>query len=138
MAKKRQHKDELKDVAEARLIEFDLLRRNQRYAAAVYLSGYVIENYLKRSICLKMNLDELPPIFHVHDLKELLEYSGLLKDAQQRTMMYENFEKYCGLWFPALRYASPGSITQTTCDTVHNYFQDPNNGFVPYLKGNIP
>ena len=85
-----------------------------------------------------MNLDELPPIFHVHDLKDLLEYSGLLKDAQLKTTMYQIFEEYCSIWFPALRYASPKDISQRTCDTVHKYFLDPNDGLVPYLRGNIP
>jgi HEPN domain-containing protein len=65
------HKDVWKRIAEEKLSEFEEFRNQRRYLTAVYLAGYSVEAYLKRSICLRMDLDELPAIFKVHDLESL-------------------------------------------------------------------
>ena len=73
-----ERKTVLIQVANERLRDARVLLKQKRYNGAVYLGGYVIECLLKAAICVHLNCDNLPTIYRLHDLVELLDHSGLL------------------------------------------------------------
>ena len=82
--------EDIKNLADLRLEEAQILLNNEKTNGAFYLLGYTIELYLKYKICKLLNIDDLfdskfslkkyfegrNPFFS-HDLNTLLVYSGL-------------------------------------------------------------
>lgn len=86
-----ERKTVLLQVANERLRDANVLLRQKRYNSAVYLGGYVIECLLKAAICVHLNRDNLPEAYRIHDLVELLDYSGLLSQIQSDRKSYRSF-----------------------------------------------
>jgi len=114
------HKDVLRRLADARLAEFNTLRQATppHYAAALYLGGYAIEALLKCAICQALNLDELPVVFHVHDLDVLLFFSGRYQEIQTDHAVWDSFRKIQLTWNEKRRYTDPSTVTVTECDDL--------------------
>jgi hypothetical protein len=80
--------DDIKNLADLRLEEAQILLDNDKTNGAFYLLGYTIELYLKYKICKLLNIDNLfneecnlkkyfGRTFYSHDLNALLVFSGL-------------------------------------------------------------
>ena len=130
------HQDVLRRLADSRLAEFDTLRTATppHYAAALYLAGYAVEALLKCSICKALNLDELPIVFHTHDLDVLLFFSGLYKEIQTDTAVWTSFRRIQATWNEKRRYTGPSTVSASECNNLNQWLNDPVSGVVPWLE----
>jgi hypothetical protein len=133
------HKDVLRRLADARLDEFEVLRTATppRNAGALYLAGYAVEALLKCAICRTLNLDELPVVFHTHDLEALLFFSGWYKDMMANPAVYNSFIQIRAMWNEQQRYTDPPTVTTANCDDMNVWLNDPVSGVVPWLKARL-
>ena len=133
--------DDLREIADARLKEAELLARQGYHGACIYLAGYSVECYLKCAICRRLDLDELPAMFGVHDLKGLRLCSGLDKQFRSDAHVEDNFRRICSVW-PLVgkrnvRYRPPNEFTPDGAKKFLSYINDPVHGVVVWLKKNI-
>jgi hypothetical protein len=133
------HKDVLRRLADARLAELDTLRKATppHYAAALYLGGYAVEALLKCAICQALNLDELPVIFHVHDLDVLLFFSGRYQEIQTDAAVLDSFSNIQAAWSEKRRYTDPTTATAAECNDLDQWLNNPTSGVVPWLKARL-
>jgi hypothetical protein len=133
------HKDVLRRLADARLAEFDTLRHATppHYAAALYLAGYAVEALLKCAICQALNLDELPVVFHVHDLDVLLFFSGRHQEIQTDPAVWDSFNHILAAWSEKQRYTDPPTVAVAECNRMNRWLNDPTSGVVPWLKARL-
>jgi len=133
------HRDVLRRLADSRLAEFDTLRTvtPPHYAAALYLAGYAVEASLKCAICKALNLDELPVIFHIHDLETLLFFSGRYKEIQANAVVWASFRNIQIAWNEKLRYTDPLAVNVVNCARMNLWLNDPISGVVPWLEARL-
>ena len=133
------HRDVLRRLADSRLAEFDTLRTATppHYAAALYLAGYAVEALLKCAICQALNLDELPVLFHIHDLDVLLFFSGRYKEIQTDTAVWISFRNIQMSWNEKRRYTDPLAVSAAECDNLNLWLNDPMSGVVPWLEARL-
>lgn len=126
-------KENLKILAESRLIEAKVLLDNNLYEGCNYLLGYVIELALKARICTLLCIENYPTKFNdykVHDLEKLLLLSGLSLELDK--ILKEN-SKFGDCWSVVLewdsndRYKTSSKIIkvqeqQETLLRKYNYF----------------
>ena len=79
------NRNDLQQLAEARLLDATVLLNAGRLDGAYYLLGYVVECALKACISKQFGLYEVPDKnlvrdFYSHDLKDLLKIAGLSVD----------------------------------------------------------
>ena len=129
-------KNDLKEVAEARLRDFSILKRSKQYSGAVYMGRFVVEVFLKCLICKKIGQAKLHKVFHSHDLEFLLFFTGLEK--QLRTTANEkrlaSFMKINAHTVDDLRYRNPQKVTESDCNDWNRWLNDENEGVVPWLR----
>lgn len=74
-------RSDFKKLARIRVLDAEALARMQRYAAAYYVCGYVVECALKACIARKTRLYSFPERdardIYTHDLTRLLKFAGL-------------------------------------------------------------
>jgi HEPN domain-containing protein len=135
-------RDDLREIADSRLKEAELLGSQGYHGACVYLAGYSVECYLKYAICRQLDLDELLALFSVHDLEGLLLCSGLDKQFRSNANVEENFRRVCSVWSMegtrSVRYRRPSEFTPEEAKEFLSYINDPAHGVVVWLKKNIP
>ena len=133
------HKDVLRRLADSRLAELDALRGGTPpyYAAALYLGGYALEALLKCAICQALNLDELPVLFHVHDLDVLLFFPGRHNELQRDAPVWDSFSKIQTSWSEKRRYTDPPTASRAECEDLNQCLNDPACGVVPWLKARL-
>jgi len=135
------HRDVLREVADSRLMEAELLARQGYPGASVYLAGYSVECYLKYAICRRLDWDVLRGAFKVHDLQGLLLYSGLEKRLSGNARVMANFQRVCSVWSmetkDSVRYRRPSEFTPEGAKKFLSYINDPKHGVVVWLQDNI-
>jgi len=134
-------RDDLREIAESRLAEADVLAQRGYSAACVYLAGYAVECYLKYAICRRLDWDALLGAFKVHDLEGLLLYSGLDKELRSDANVSANFRRVCSLWSmdaaDSVRYRRPSEFTVDGARKFLSYLRDPENGVVVWLQSKL-
>lgn len=120
-------------------MEFQVLRNTTPacHAAALYLGGYAVEALLKCLICRTLNLQELPVIFHVHDLNALLFFSGRYQEMEADAAVFDSFQRIRGIWDEKRRYADPSTIGGAECSGLDLWLNHPAKGVVPWLKARL-
>jgi hypothetical protein len=119
---------DLQKLAKARLADSELLYSQQRYDAAAYLCGYVVELALKARICKTLKWEGFPETnkefqgfqcLKTHDLGILLEFSGR---EQIITTCCSREWSIISLWNPEDRYqlfgASSKDLARDRLDAV--------------------
>lgn len=109
---------DLQHLAKARLADSELLYLQQRYDAAAYLCGYVVELALKARICKTLKWSGFPETnkefqgfqcLKTHDLEVLLEFSGIKpKIKSQYSMQWSIINS----WSPEDRYQLVGTFSK--------------------------
>jgi len=132
-------KDVLRRLADARLAEFAALRNTSppHHAAALYLAGYAVEALLKCAICQALDLDELPVVFHVHDLDVLAFFSGRHREMQADAGVWASFSNIQTTWSEKRRYTDPPAVSTAQCDSMHEWLNHPVRGVIPWLKARL-
>ncbi|UCC96727.1 MAG: HEPN domain-containing protein [Phycisphaerales bacterium] len=111
-------KSELKEIAQARIEDGEVLLHSERYDGAIYLCGYAVEIALKGRICETLGWDGYPSTrkefanyqtFRTHNLDVLLRLSG--SEHKVRT---EHLAEWSAVaeWDPEIRYKPIGSATK--------------------------
>lgn len=134
-------KDALREIAESRIREAEVLLRGGHHAAAIYLAGYAVECYLKLAVCTRLSWDTLLATFRVHDLEGLLLYSGFDKELRADERVIESFAKMSAIWrmegTESVRYRKPGEFDESTAKRFLEYVCDPETGVVPWLRSRV-
>ena len=129
--------NDLKLVAQARLLDFHALKKAQQYAGAVYMGRFVIEIYLKCLICKRLQKHGLPELFHSHDLNGLLYYSGWNEELERDAQRWDNFTKITAFKIDMLRYQNPDVVTESDCNDWDIWLNDVEGGLVPWLQSKL-
>jgi len=133
----------LEELAEQRLVDFEALVSQGRYAAAIYLGVYSVECLLKAHFCKTLDLDELPETYKGHHLTTLLLHSGLYKRIQNAPRVYESLKKLDGIWNPAdeqrnIRYIhDPLRYDQAAALDVGRWMTDTQDGVITWLRSQL-
>lgn len=107
-------KENLKNIARARIKDAKVLYQNDRYDGAEYLFGYAVEIALKARICEEENMNSFPATnsefqgyqqYKTHDLDNLLEYSGM--EEKIKTNYFVEWSEVT-VWEPSARYKPIG------------------------------
>ena len=125
----------LKAVARDRLRDFEVLKDSGQYSGAIYMGRYVIEVYLKCLICRRLKKANLPKIFHSHNLKTLLFFTGLndeLRESQPKR--FKSFERMDEQKIDALRYQDSKKVTVSDCNSWDKWLNHHEEGLVPWLR----
>src|SRR5688500_10212057 len=105
---------DLQAAANNKLRDATLLLQNKRFSSAYYLAGYAAEMGLKACIARRMISDVIPDKnfgqkLYTHDLKTLIQLSGLTAELEAAKQADNEFGAYWGIageWTPEARYAS--------------------------------
>lgn len=129
----------LRTIADSRLKDFKVLWKAKQFHSAVYMSGYVVESYLKCGICKSLKLQFLPSVFEYHHLSSLLLYSGFHDELNADVNVYASFVRLDTVWKVEMRYNDPSSkfINNQTCIDVDKYLNDPKVGLVPWFRSRL-
>ena len=107
---------DLRELAEARLLDANVLFAHGRFDSAYYLCGYAVELALKARICMTLNWEGYPEkrsdfedfgSFRTHKLTALLTLSG-----QEDRITTEYADDWSSLinWNPEVRYRVMGRV----------------------------
>lgn len=133
-------RDDLKILAEGRVVDADVLLALKRWPAAYYLLGYSVECGLKACAARQFREHEVPDKkvvehFYTHDLKKLLGISGLkqsLDDYAKREPEFEVNWSTVSDWNEASRYDY--SITEAKARDMRLAVADETTGVLTWLK----
>lgn len=93
-------------VAKRVLDNAKFLLRHGRWHSAIYLAGYSVECLLKAAICQAKGFDVLPSEYQTHELRSLLESTGLGQELRRDRTLVQAFERVNKIWSVEIRYAS--------------------------------
>jgi len=135
-------KEELKQLAEQRLKEANILFENEQYDGSIYLAGYVVELALKARICKILDLDFYPPEnlpgFNIHDYDKLARLSGLEKTIEKQTVENDKFNinwVKVSKWDSQMRYSTVGEDNKKRAQDLLSALQEDEYGIFKWLKG---
>lgn len=139
---------EIKELAELRIKEAELLFENGFYDGSIYLAGYSVELLLKAKICELLDVPDLfgggatPEVlksFKTHKLENLLTLSGrvrkLQNDKKDNVQLFNNWSLVCE-WSEQKRYCSCGTCTKINAEKFLNAVTDKQNGIKSWLEQN--
>ena len=129
---------ELQELARLRLQEAEALLAAGLCEGAVYLGGYVIEFALKACICRLLDLETYPDqprlraAYTVHDLKQLLQLSGLHAKLERDPNIEPNWVEL-QRWSPEVRYAPHGTFSREGATRFLDAIRDPEHGVFAWM-----
>ena len=134
--------NDLKKLAETRLIEAKALFDRELFDGSRYLAGYCIELALKARICKLLGLDEYPSgdftkTFWTHKFDTLIILSGLFKDLRKEQEENERFKSYWSVatkWTEEYRYYPVGSGEKMKVEDLLKAIDDKDNGVLAWIK----
>lgn len=134
------HRDDLRQLAETRLHDAQVLLDAGRWAAAYYLLGYAIECGLKACAVRQFRQDEVPDKkivtdFYTHRLDTLLAISGVRDALEQQSSQDAVFKINWNLvrdWNESYRYDH--STSEAKARDMHSAVADPSSGVLSRLR----
>jgi hypothetical protein len=124
-----------------RLEEAKVLLRNEQYAGAYYLAGYVIECALKACIAAKTKATDFPPKpdvvrdYYKHDLTSLMRTAGLNDYLAMKCQSSIRFRENWGVvedWTEQTRYET--KIDRKKANRIISAISGSRNGVLRWLK----
>jgi hypothetical protein len=105
-------RQELRQIAKARLRDAEALCQANRFDGGLYLCGYAVETALKARICRTLKWSHWPSKgpynnFHTHDFDVLLRLSGVETKIRARYLIHWSI---VAGWDPESRYAPIGNV----------------------------
>lgn len=112
-------RDELKALAECKLLDANLLFAHKRFSNAFYLGGYSVELGLKACVARQFGPEAIPDKqfvndIHTHKLINLVGLAGLtseLKAEQQKSIKFQTNWGIVANWGPESRYTAVDSLS---------------------------
>lgn len=84
---------DLKAAVGDRVEDARVLLVNDRFTYAVITAVYALEIALMVKICERLDLDSLPAVFEIHELRALLHMAGLAKKITSHPQVVLNYTK---------------------------------------------
>ena len=138
--------NEIRQVADMRLDEANLMYQNNRYEGAYYLAGYCVELYQKAKTCETLEIDNLFDAaftekdiarpFKIHKLDSLIWLSGLKKKFElERDLNYDFMQAWSRIsqWSEEIRYLPKGAMTQAKTLEFIEAIQN-RGGFLSWIR----
>jgi hypothetical protein len=133
------HLPDLLDALREREQDAEALLDAGRYAASIVQGIYALEICLKVAICRRLDIEQLPRAFEIHDLGELLVLSGLSKkliEVESRDAAWQvviNQAKFVN----HLRYTSGSECSRNQADDLFSTMFDASGGLIVWIKQHI-
>lgn len=135
--------NDLKQLAELRLREAEILFDQGMYDGSAYLSGYAVELALKAVICNKLKIARYPSAkqhkgaFAIHDFDALLFLAGLSSEMSVATADEAVLTNWSVAteWGPERRYSPPGAYERVSALALLDAIRDVDTGVLSWLKG---
>jgi len=134
------NRDDLRDLARERLEDARVLLKEGRYAAAYYLSGYVVECALKACIAKRTRQFDFPPNqatikeIYVHNLAVLVKSAQLGSTLDIDSQKDKEFAKNWSLvqtWNEGSRYGMP---TKLDAQGLFEAISDKQHGVLQWIS----
>lgn len=134
---------DLRQLAELRLREAEVLFNQGMYDGAAYLSGYAVELALKAAVCTNLKITHYPTAkqhkgaFAIHDFDGLLFLAGLSSEmtvAKANPAVLINWS-LATEWGPERRYSPPGNYDQASALALLDAIRHPVSGVLTWIKG---
>lgn len=135
-------KQDWRDLAEARLIDADILLQNQRWAAAYYIAGYAVECGLKA--CVVDLVARNPGIIYedrrfsdacwTHTLARLIGVAGLDGDCDAQCKANVAFAKN---WAAAIQWSEASRYDLTPEPRARELYEaisEPQDGVMKWIR----
>lgn len=114
---------DVKEIAQARLEDANILLASRRYDGAIYLCGYAIELALKAKICQTLNWAGYPSTgefgkygtFKTHDLDVLLHLTG--REEYVKTNLLTEWSAVV-MWDSETRYQAIGTTDPSDAQSM--------------------
>jgi HEPN domain-containing protein len=134
------HRNDLRQLAETRLEDAQVLLGAGRWAAAYYLLGYAIECGLKACAVRQFRQDEVPDKkivndFYTHRLDSLLAISGIRDALEKQSSLDATFKINWNLvrdWNEAYRYDH--STSEAKARDMYSAVADSTSGVLSWLR----
>ena len=126
-------------LAETRLLEARALFQGQRFDAAYYLAGYVIECALKAGIAKKTREHDFPPKkgsdYYTHDLEKLARLAGseFEQDRNNDTIL-AGYWDLVKVWDQESRYDLHQANAERLAEDMLLAISDPEHGVLTCLS----
>ncbi len=120
-----------------RLTEAEEFLSSGHFPSAIAMGLYALEIRLKERICHRLDLDELPRAFEIHDLSGLLVLSGLKRRLEDpanvpvRANWEENERE--SRFLNELRYKPNTFRDQPKALAFFEQLRDPSHGVLPWI-----
>jgi hypothetical protein len=130
---------ELDSASAEQFSDAEVLLRNGRYAAAIIHGLYALEIKLKVLICRRLELQNLPQVFQIHDLEALMLHAGLarrIKSVRRPRSVAKNWEALLQLSreIGELRYIPDPKWDERVANQVLHQLRDSPHGVLPWLS----
>jgi hypothetical protein len=130
--------DDLDKAAGERLAEAELLLAAGRYSSAVMIGFYALEIRLNVLICRRLDLDQLPRAFEIHDLESLLVLSGVsrkIRSIIRPRGVATNWDKLslASVELNNFRYSAKPGWDQAWAAEILSQLRDPPNRVLLWL-----
>lgn len=130
---------ELEKAWKDRLREAEILREAGRFATAIVTGIYAVEILLKTKICKKLDLDNLPRAFEIHELDSLLVLAGLSRKIERPrwagvrdnwTLLVKTSERV-----NEMRYSGHARWREADASGFFACLAGTPDGVIPWLRG---
>lgn len=130
---------ELSALADAKILDAQILLINARYSSAFYLAGYAVEFGLKACIAKQIRQETIPELqfirdIHTHSFKKLVGLAGLNSQLQEEREASSEFATYWGIagqWAPSARYnVTDAVLAQLMVQAV----SEPKDGIMTWIR----
>jgi HEPN domain-containing protein len=133
------NRDELQKLTDLRLKEAKVLLDAKCYNGAYYLMGYAVECALKACIAKQTKQHDFPNRdsrdFYIHNLNNLLKYSGFEKEHRDETKEDRAFDVNWATvkdWKEDTRYSL--EITKDKAEALYFAITNGKGGIMPWLR----
>jgi hypothetical protein len=123
-----------------RLEDAESLLTSGRFATSICMALYALEICLKSRICRRLDLDQLPKAFEIHDLDGLLVLSGLSrklnKQPRKPSRTKRNWDALLKMAdrLTDLRYTDASKWNRQDAESILDMVRDPKHGVLTWLQ----
>jgi hypothetical protein len=132
---------DFQELAEVRLADVRALLAAERFDAAYYLAGYVVECALKACIAKKTREHDFPSketrALYQHDLESLVKASGMAESFAEDRKADAELDQYWELvkdWKSDRRYELQGERAEIAAKTMLSAIEDEKHGVLQCLS----
>jgi len=133
---------DLEVAAHDRLLDAEALFEAERYASSMAMGLYALEITLKVAICRRLDLDNLPTVFEVHDFEGLLVVAGLLKRLKHSSddlikVNWQTASAYGSRHFNEFRYLPSSLRDRREARDLLDCLQSSPSGVIPWITAQL-